>query len=320
MFAGVMMTAVGLYITLGVAAAAYFGPKVMSAVNLNFDWQRFQFITSTPEDVYGLAGSSNSLSGPAANESGTFQSLLQGIGTSLLYLCSLIMLLFPAVDVISVYPLASITLGNSLKATAPDFLRKRFSPQSLTKLFRVLVAIPPLLLAIMLRNLTMIYAVCGLLGLLVTIITPALLQRQSFLWHVMHRQRLKSKALAAIANNTNNNAGHDGASPTIEKPVAAASGPSTPVGATWSKVMQSMHDENPAMHVRPDESSHHSASGRRSSQRSAGLARRKHFTPLVRVSPNVDTPFGNRCSSEPFVFAVLVFGFLVVFCGLATLT
>ena len=96
-------------------------------------------------------------------------------------LISCFVVLFPAMDVASAYPLNAITLGNNLLCAvygsqlAPAMERSRMHRMG----FRLLAAVPPLLLALVESNLGEITDFTGLTGFAVAFIFPALLSLYS---------------------------------------------------------------------------------------------------------------------------------------------
>ena len=123
-----------LYICLGSLCAIYFGSSVKESVNLN--WKSFSFgvdrITSSAVQIWAIE------------------------------LLRYIVVLFPAVDVLSVFPLIAITLGNSLEYTWKTLMFGKIEQSRSDELelcscshkyFRVLAALPPIIGCLLYRKL-----------------------------------------------------------------------------------------------------------------------------------------------------------------------
>ena len=122
------------YLLLGVTAASFFGPDTHPSVNLNFANFNFGFGPSAPP-------------------------ILQEVG----HVASTIVVMFPALDTLSVFPLIANTLGNNLLATSsPSLVRKirtymklngykqspTLNPVRLATIFwRLVAAFPPLIVS-----------------------------------------------------------------------------------------------------------------------------------------------------------------------------
>ena len=88
-------------------------------------------------------------------------------------------LLFPALDVASAFPLNAITLGNNILDMKDE--ESRAGPPSRAKIvaFRLVAAIPPLIVAFFLRDLGRISEFAGTVGIIITLVFPALLNLKS---------------------------------------------------------------------------------------------------------------------------------------------
>lgn len=87
---------------------------------------------------------------------------------------------YPALATVAVFPLITFTLGNSLCVVAP--LRKSWRlrhSRKISLLFRLLAAVPPLLVAFPLKSLSTAFKIAGLGGIWVAFVTPTLLQVKS---------------------------------------------------------------------------------------------------------------------------------------------
>lgn len=93
-------------------------------------------------------------------------------------LISFFIVLFPAFDVASVFPLNAITLGNSLMGSyfgAEVHLLEASALKTRREIFRLLAAMPPIIAAYLVRDLGAITDFAGLTGFAVAFIFPALL-------------------------------------------------------------------------------------------------------------------------------------------------
>jgi hypothetical protein len=91
---------------------------------------------------------------------------------------SFFVVLFPAFDVASVFPLNAITLGNSLLGSyygAEVHLLQPAALKSRKELFRLAAALPPLIAAYFVRDIGAVTDVAGVTGFAVCFIFPALL-------------------------------------------------------------------------------------------------------------------------------------------------
>jgi Transmembrane amino acid transporter protein len=143
---GAVALACSLYAVLGVVASMYFGDQLEAQVNLNF-----------------------------ANYTGG-----EGKARWWAYILQYYVTLFPALDVTSVFPLLAISLGNTLRAflirssqTVRDWDRKT---KKLALICRLAAAIPPILLALVERNLASIVKYSSIPSLWIAFIAPACLQ------------------------------------------------------------------------------------------------------------------------------------------------
>ena len=173
-FATALATTCFLYLVLGISAACYFGAGTSSSVNLNFT-----------DFYYGLTLETAS------------QSQL-----SLISACSQVVVLFPALDTLSVFPLICNTLGNNLnssktgqgvtkwiaEALKPRFEgsgkgtareRKVFAKTASTAGFRLIAAVPPIILSVFVTDLAFSLQLAGIAGLYVAFVCPCLLQIRS---------------------------------------------------------------------------------------------------------------------------------------------
>lgn len=108
--------------------------------------------------------------------------------------------LFPALDVASAFPLNVVTLGNSLFLTfkSSSFLRGPWISSwiELRILFRIFVAIPPFIMAVTVTNLENITTYTGLPGFALSMVFPALLAYSS-------KVSLRNKRMSYITKFSN---------------------------------------------------------------------------------------------------------------------
>lgn len=149
-FGATLLTTMFFYISLGSIGSLYFGPKVASSVNLN--WAEF---------TWGLAPTSS----------------LLPLWAKML---STLVVVFPAVDTLSVYPLISVTLGDNIATIIPDQWIHAVGGRGCLKLIcRMLASVPPLLIAVFVSDLSMTMQFSGLAGIYVAFFAPALLYLSS---------------------------------------------------------------------------------------------------------------------------------------------
>jgi hypothetical protein len=135
------------YCLLGTVLACYFGSNLYQSANLN--WNAYVHIN---QDGYA---------------SHTLGSELVGS----------FVVLFPAMDVASAFPLNAITLGNSLMSSyySADEYRELSKNRYKVAVFRVIAAAPPIVCAAISGNLGSLTAWSGLAGLLIMIMFPPVL-------------------------------------------------------------------------------------------------------------------------------------------------
>mmetsp|Transcript_29695 Transcript_29695/g.30180 ORF Transcript_29695/g.30180 Transcript_29695/m.30180 type:complete len:139 (+) Transcript_29695:402-818(+) len=89
-------------------------------------------------------------------------------------------MLFPAIDVVSAYPLNAITLGNNLLgAVFGKRIHEVEKNRWIKTGFRLLSSIPPIILAVLIKELGKITAYTGTTGFLVGLSFPAILYLSS---------------------------------------------------------------------------------------------------------------------------------------------
>ena len=156
-----LCTTGGFYLVVGISCVYYFGPRTNPAINLNF-----------VNFSWGLQDA----------------SLIVWIFARSM---SMIVVLFPALDTMSVFPLIANTLGNNLNVSFPRTHKKlrcfidEYTPLDLetceirkvtTRCWRLVAALPPIIFSVVITDLSLTLQFAGLCGVLVALITPSLLQ------------------------------------------------------------------------------------------------------------------------------------------------
>jgi amino acid permease len=159
-FGSALLTTGLIYVGLGCSAVLFFGNKTKESVNLNLS-------------CYYFGAGENSKFFPVAS------------------FFSNVVLLFPALDTLSVYPLIANTLGGNLHASFPYLLdpliKSLVTEQALTQDraelkrlslagYRCLAAIPPILCSLFVTDLTVSLTLAGMAGIIVALVTPCLLR------------------------------------------------------------------------------------------------------------------------------------------------
>jgi hypothetical protein len=161
-FGGALLTTTLLYISIGCCCAYYFGEETKQSINLNF-----------VDFTWGMDTNDKSNS-----------SLVR----RLVSLCSLIVVVFPALDTLSVFPLIANTLGNNLYAAVPKtkkYLKKfKFFGSDKTQiqltakiLWRLVASVPPIIVSSVITELSFSLQLAGICGIVVALVTPALLHK-----------------------------------------------------------------------------------------------------------------------------------------------
>lgn len=143
--------------------AYYFGSRLQQSVNLNFI-----------DFTWGVD-----------RENNNSKSLFAVVSA-----VSMVVVLFPAMDTLSVFPLIANTLGNNLHASFPalgtSYLKASglfTHPGSLKRatsvVWRLIASVPPIVLSMYVSDLMFSLQVAGLCGIVVALVAPALLQRLS---------------------------------------------------------------------------------------------------------------------------------------------
>lgn len=155
-----------IYIVSGWACVYYFGNELNQSVNLNF------------------VGYTWGIEKPDTGSTMQHQFLY-----ALAEFMAMIVVIFPALDTLSVFPLIANTLGNNLNSAFPGLCgliksmnitaEKQQHKKISLILWRLIAAIPPIVFSIFLQQLSLSLEVAGLCGIIVALVTPALLKIQS---------------------------------------------------------------------------------------------------------------------------------------------
>eukprot|EP01041_Mallomonas_annulata_P007221 gene7221-14724_t len=164
-FGGALLTTGSIYVISGIISALYFGSNTNQSINLNF----VDFTWGISSEKYPLF-------------------------SNILYIFSMIIVLFPAIDTLSIFPLIANTLGNNLNVFFPNF-HKIFKRKPLQFLhynlhiktpkhtalifWRLFAAIPPIILSAFISDLSLSLELAGICGIFIALVIPALLQRYS---------------------------------------------------------------------------------------------------------------------------------------------
>jgi len=92
------------------------------------------------------------------------------------YIVQLWVMLFPVFDMLSVFPLVAITLGNNMMDTMPQVIKSKLLPNHLKLICRLIAAAPPIALAAALGRLDKIFTFTGLFAFFLQLIFPCWLQ------------------------------------------------------------------------------------------------------------------------------------------------
>jgi len=146
MFAISLLVAFIGYTLLAIALASYFGPNVLSSSNLNW--------------IY-YVGSKKGIDDPTPYYA---------------QVIALFVILFPALDVASAYPLNAFTLGNNLMSSYfGDEIQAHEKSRLQLSGFRLLASLPPFVGAFFVSDLGHITSFTGLTGFVIAFIVPPLL-------------------------------------------------------------------------------------------------------------------------------------------------
>ena len=197
-----LITTSVIYIATGCACVWYFGNNLQQSVNLNFVgfyWGLNKY--DTDDVVYDEQDGGSSDSGYIDVTHHHHMSAAAFLASGV----AMVVVLFPAIDTLSVFPLIANTLGNNLNSAFPalgtavkhsGWAHDSKSVRRMTlTVWRLVAAIPPIVASVFVSELVFTLQIAGLCGIVVALITPALLQRQSQLRCALLPARLKSMIL-----------------------------------------------------------------------------------------------------------------------------
>ena len=164
-FAWALISTCTCYVATGVTACWHLGSEIRQSVNLNF----VGFTWGLPEGSRYVGAAK---------------------------MVSMLVVLFPAMDTISIFPLIANTLGSNLHSSFPLLLKAPAawlqevlgkdpeSPADLVAaeikmsevLWRVLAAVPPIAASVYITDLSLTLQLAGICGVVVALVVPALLQ------------------------------------------------------------------------------------------------------------------------------------------------
>ncbi|GMI07992.1 hypothetical protein TrLO_g97 [Triparma laevis f. longispina] len=150
-----MFVAYGL---IGLSVAWYFGSDIESSANLN--WHDYR--AGTGENT------SNDDDPDWSNRAAWVEAIVYFV------------VLFPALDVASAFPLNGITLGNCLMGSYyGSKIQEVETERKIVTMFRILAAVPPIFGSLFVRDLGVITDYTGITGFAIAFIFPALLHKES---------------------------------------------------------------------------------------------------------------------------------------------
>ena len=163
-FFSALMTTALIYCFISIVSCYHLGNDIQQSINLNF-----------VGFTWGV------------NEDSMWLSLALGL--------SLIVVLFPALDTISIFPLIAITLGNNMRSISPGLMKPiarqllgsdsenteedRHHKKVISVLWRLVASVSPLILSLVVNDLSLSLQVGGICGIIVAFIIPSLLQLEA---------------------------------------------------------------------------------------------------------------------------------------------
>jgi amino acid permease len=154
-FSGALFTSAALYAVLGVSMCMYFGDRLFASSNLNF---------------VGFTWGLGSVTDPLTHA--THPTIFASI-------VSYVIVLFPVLSSVSVYPLIAITLSNNLHVATSSCTGWAKDDRRAKLIWRFVAAVPPILLCALIRDLSTIIQFSGLFAVPIAYVFPALLQYYS---------------------------------------------------------------------------------------------------------------------------------------------
>jgi hypothetical protein len=149
-FAAALVATALMYALVGIFCALYFGSAIESQVNINFSHYRGGAALGEPIPWWAI---------------------------SIQYYAAL----FPAMDVLSMFPLCCVSLSNTWRAAllSHSETARRTSPAALRVFCRLTVAVPPILITFVAKDLDVIINYAVLPGAFIALVTPTLLHHYS---------------------------------------------------------------------------------------------------------------------------------------------
>jgi hypothetical protein len=167
------------YTLIAVVISMYFGDNTLVSANLN--WSAY---------------TGNSSNGRSNSVDATSASLLAKAA-------SLFVVLLPALDVASAFPLNAITLGNNLmSAYYGSRIHEAEENRRALSVFRLVAAVPPVLAASLVDDLGVITKFTGVSGFALTFIFPALLVLRSEIICLQHGLPSRTYYCSWLTNKT----------------------------------------------------------------------------------------------------------------------
>jgi len=163
-----------MYLALGILCSMYFGHDTKQLITLN--WTGYN---------------------------GDFHSSSEGVHKEWwAYIISYTVILFPVATTTTGFPLIAITLGNNIYAGLPSKWTKNQTSRPIKILCRLIAAIPPIIGATFLREVSLLIELTGLCGFFIGYVLPGLVQymavrvcvakwgeaglRSPYTWHFSH--------------------------------------------------------------------------------------------------------------------------------------
>lgn len=148
---GCMMACVALYIGLGLICSLTIGMNSYPLITLN--WSHY----TGYDGGWGLV--------PAGSDVYWWAQLIK-----------LFIMLFPVINMLSVFPLVAISLSENLRSSIPARFAKQHAAEDLKRYCRILACVPPLILTCFNGQIDLIFKVAGFVAFLIQLIIPCLLQ------------------------------------------------------------------------------------------------------------------------------------------------
>ncbi|KAH3743218.1 amino acid transporter [Pelomyxa schiedti] len=118
-----------------------------------------------------------------------------GAGSTLwwAYIIQALVLIFPVINIFSNFPLVCITVGNNMHTFIPTTWYPRFGGVKVTRgICRAIAAIPPIIAAAILGDLSVIFTVTGLFGFFLVFFIPSAFNLLSKVYMSKHNLRVKT--------------------------------------------------------------------------------------------------------------------------------